>query len=262
MPLHDLHKYDKIQLINTYVNFPVLSGTAFTAELSAEQPDRQNEPYEEEAYMEYRIIPKETYARIKHFEYFKNMAQPYAGVTVHVDITEFYHRIKSENYPFFLSFLYCVSNAANEIPELRQRINDGNIIEYARCRTSHTVALENGTYCYCMLDSSMDFEDYLPYAVSTQEQAKKRQSLEDGADSLSLIFISSLPWLTYEALIQPVPNPADSNPRITWGRYTEQNGRVTLPVSILCHHALADGLHLSRFYQILETTLEKFPFIH
>lgn len=31
-------------------------------------------------------------------------------------------------------------------------------------------------------------------------------------------------------MVQPVPVPADSNPRITWGKYFQQGGRMLLPV--------------------------------
>ena len=45
-----------------------------------------------------------------------------------------------------------------------------------------------------------------------------------------------------------VPQPADSNPRITWGRYFTREQRTLLPVSLLCHHALVDGIHIAAFY--------------
>ena len=59
--------------------------------------------------MEYRIIPMETYPRRAHFAYFSTMAQPYAGVTVSVEITHFLESVQEKGSPFFLSFLYCVS---------------------------------------------------------------------------------------------------------------------------------------------------------
>ena len=72
-----------------------------------------------------------------------------------------------------------------------------------------------------MLRSEKPFQEYLPEAVQAQEAAKRRQSLEDGTEeeSLPLLFVSSLPWITYDGIVQPTPSPADSNPRITWGRY-------------------------------------------
>ena len=140
-------------------------------------------------------------------------------MTVSVEITHFLESVQEKGSPFFLSFLYCVSRAANQVPELRQRIWKGEIIEYQNCPTSHTVALPDGTYCYCMLRSEKPFQEYLPEAVQAQEAAKRRQSLEDGTEeeSLPLLFVSSLPWITYDGIVQPTPSPADSNPRITWG---------------------------------------------
>ena len=55
--------------------------------------------------MEYRIIPMETYPRRAHFAYFSTMAQPYAGVTVSVEITHFLESVQAKGSPFFLSFL-------------------------------------------------------------------------------------------------------------------------------------------------------------
>ena len=55
--------------------------------------------------MEYRIIPMETYPRRAHFAYFSTMAQPYAGVTVSVEITHFLESVQEKGSPFFLSFL-------------------------------------------------------------------------------------------------------------------------------------------------------------
>lgn len=46
-----------------------------------------------------------------------------------------------------------------------------------------------------------------------------------------------------------------SDPRISWGKYVTVNGRTTLPVSLFVNHALADGLHISRFFLNLEKEL-------
>ena len=52
-----------------------------------------------------------------------------------------------------------------------------------------------------------------------------------------------------------MPHPADSNPRITWGRYFTREGRTWLPVSVLCNHALMDARQLALFYEALEQEL-------
>ena len=99
----------------------------------------------------------------------------------------------------------------------------------------------------------MPFSEYTVDAALRQEEAKRMHTIDEEEDEVyDKFFISTLPWISYTAIVQPVPVPADSNPRITWGRYFEQGGRILLPVSVLCHHALVDGVHLARFYELLE----------
>lgn len=210
--------------------------------------------------MHYKYIDMEMYQRKSHFDYFNSLAYPYVGVTVNIDITELLKFIQDKKLPFFLTICYDVSRAANQIPEFRQRILDNQIVEYEYCRTSHTVALNDGTYCYCDLNSNCSFEEYISYAKQEQENAKKRRSInESKEEALDKIFISTLPWLSYTAIINPTPVPADSNPRITWGKYFMQDNKILLPVSVLCHHALIDGLHIAQFYDLLNERINVHP---
>lgn len=203
-------------------------------------------------------VDMEGYKRRQHFEYFRGLAYPYTGVTCNVDITDFLSFVKGENLNFFLSFLWCVSRAANGVVALRQRIYKEGIIEYSRCETSHTVAKEDETFAYCRLSCEKPLREFLSYAKEEQEKVKKGGNIsEDEETSLSFFFVSSLPWISYTSFIQAVPSPADSNPRISWGKYFVQEGRVLLPVTILCHHALVDGLHIASFNKGLAGMLEE-----
>lgn len=203
--------------------------------------------------MKYKKIDMETYNRKAGFEYFKKLAFPYIGVTSNVDITEVEKLRKEKNMPFFLTILYIASQAANRVIEIRRRIDEnGDIIEYENCKTSHTVALEDRTYVYCELDSNMSYFDYIKIGKIRQKEAQKKGGLEDEEDSCSLFFVSSLPWITYTSLAQPVPVPADSNPRITFGKKFDMNGRIYMPVSLLVHHGLVDGIHIADFYKNFE----------
>lgn len=205
--------------------------------------------------MDFRWIDMESFPRRKHFEYFSALAYPYVGTTANVDVTDALRVIKGEKLPFFLTVCYCAVRAANSVPELRQRIKEERIVEYDQCRASHTLALEDGTFCYCRLENRPSLEAYIAAGKAAQEEARQMRSIEDDDGSLSLFFVSTLPWLSYTSLIQPVPMPADSNPRLTWGKYFTQEGRTLLPVSILCHHALVDGMHIAAFYHALEREL-------
>lgn len=207
--------------------------------------------------MNFKKIEMDHYKRKSHFDYFNSLAFPYVGTTLNIDITKLQSAVKAQKLPFFLTICYCVSRAANAVPEFRQRIANGGIIEYENCRTSHTVALEDGTYCYCTLEDRLSFWDYLEYGRLEQQIAKEKRDIEENDAANDLLYISTLPWLSYAALVQPVPVPADSNPRITWGKFFTQNERILLPVSVLCHHALVDGKHIADFYEALAEQCER-----
>ncbi len=205
--------------------------------------------------MAVHVVDMEREPRREQFAYFRTLANPYVGVTVNVDVTAALEWSGRTGNSFFLTVLYAAVRAANTVPELRRRIRGDAVVEYSACPSSHTVALPDGTYCYCRLTADRPLAEFLPYAAAEQARAKAAPSMEDGAEGESLFFVSCVPWLSYTALVQPTPVPADSNPRITWGRYFRQEGRTLLPVTLLANHALVDGVHIARFYQALEAEL-------
>ncbi|MDR0889166.1 MAG: chloramphenicol acetyltransferase [Oscillospiraceae bacterium] len=202
--------------------------------------------------MNYRVIDMENDARRAHFALFRGMKNPYLSLTVNCDITSAYRTIRQKGYPVFLTLLYCVANAANCVAELRRRIVGQQVIEYEACTASHTVALPNGTYCYCALDCAKPLESFLPYALAEVEKAKANPNIDDGDAVDTLFFISALPWISFTSLSHPVSDPPDSNPRITMGKFFAQDGKMLLPLNLTAHHALADGLHFARFFAAFE----------
>lgn len=206
----------------------------------------------------YEIIELKNFPRKDHFKFFSNMANPYTGLTVNVDVTKATKFIKDNNYPFFLTILWSVCQAANRIPEFKQRAVDGKIRQYEFCNTSHTVSKEDGTYAYCSLNGNMELAKFVEYGQKENEVAAMNGDIDESefGDINSLIFISTVPWVTYVDVFQPTPSPADSIPRIVWGRYFEDGDKLKMPVTVLVNHALVDGLHIARFYKELEKILD------
>lgn len=206
--------------------------------------------------MSYRIVDMSADPRSGQFAYFRSMADPWAGITVPVDITAF--RAALHGRPFFLSFLYAVTRAANAVPELRRRLKDGQVVEYDRCCPSYTAMKDNGVYVYCLVDSGeLPYDEFLADGKRRQAAALASGELVETGDPLSNFFVSSVPWLAYTQLKHPHCGGEDSNPRFSWGKFNEQNGRLTLPVTVYVNHALADGWHLTQFYQNLERELSR-----
>lgn len=208
--------------------------------------------------MSYKLIDMNTYARRAHFDYFRTLPYPYVGITQNVDISPVLHHCKGHQYSFYLTFLHIAALAADDVREFRQRIHENGIIEYDECPTSHIELLDDTSYCYCTLHHHMPFDEYYSQAEAARNKCRKNGITEDAAVE-SMYFVTSVPWLNYTAVIQPVAGGDESNPRITWGKYSDcGNDKIMMPVSVLAHHALVDGIHIAAFYNNLEKKIQKF----
>ncbi len=169
------------------------------------------------------FLDMEHYPRKAHFDYFRSLQYPYVGVTADVDVTEVLRFSREKARSFYLTFLHAAALAADGVPELRQRIRGDRIVEYSECPTSHIEKTNGAAYCYCTLRHHMDLGEYYDQAEKARKECVKNGISED-ADVESMYFISTLPWVHYSSLIQPVAGGDESNPRITWGKYvTGQN---------------------------------------
>lgn len=199
------------------------------------------------------FIDMETYPRKSHFEFFGSLAYPYVGFTANVDVTNPIRFAKEKGGSSFLAILYVAVKAANAVPELRQRIVDGKIAEFDHCNVGYTVAMPDKTFCNCYTESRMSIEEFFVDAKKRQAEAMKHPGfLNPDEEETGLIFASCIPWLAFTQCIQPAPIPADSNPRIVFGKYIKEGDRTMMPLHIQCNHALVDGYHLSEFYRIFQ----------
>lgn len=200
-----------------------------------------------------KIIDLETYPRRSHYEYFGAMAFPYLGLTANVDVTKLLRFAKAHGGSGFHAILWAAAKAANAIPELRQRIVDGQIVEFDHCNIGYTVALEDHTFCNCYTETRMSMAEFLVDAHARQEEAKKHTGfVNPDEDETGLIFTSCVPWVAFTQVVQPVPSPGDCNPRIIFGKYIPDGEKTMMPLHIQCNHALVDGWHIAEFFRIFQ----------
>ena len=67
---------------------------------------------------------------------------------------------------------------------------------------------------------------------------------------------SAMPWVAYTHVSHTNSGKKDdATPRFNWGKYTEKNGRIVMPVSVQAHHSFVDGIHIGRFVDALQNYL-------
>lgn len=61
--------------------------------------------------------------------------------------------------------------------------------------------------------------------------------------------MSCLPWVRYRHFdVHVFDQGRFLAPVITWGRFEPEGSKLVLPLTMNIHHAVADGFHLSRFF--------------
>lgn len=228
--------------------------------------------------IDYRVIDLNTYPRKAHLEYFMTMQHPQFNITAQVDVTDLKRFCKEKDCSFFLSFLHVAALSADRIPQLRQRIHrltpekarlsvpadspdsgplEGiEIREYSQSPTSHTESTGDELYCYCALYHHMPWEEYIATATKLQQKAREKGSLEEDAEIEAFYFPTCLPWINYSEVVHPMTDRFDSNPRFSWGKFSEDfRGRLMMPLTIAAHHGLVDGIHAGKFYENVEKNM-------
>jgi len=198
---------------------------------------------------DYKKIAIDTFVGKKHFLWFKEYREPTYGMTSSIDITAFYDHVKKNGYPVFLSLVYLVTKALNEVTEFRYRYDGSDILLFDRIEPAFTVMTDLGHYDNC--DEVVirgDFKTFLAEAKPEVDRVKSgvqlaKPQLDTRYDQF---YISSCPWVEFLAITHPMnDNLFAYIPRISWDKFHFENGKVTMHLNIVVHHALIAGKPLA-----------------
>ncbi len=209
-----------------------------------------------------RQINLETWPRRDHFRIFHALDYPYFSLCANVDLTAFYPVVKQRGVSFTVATVYVLARVANAIPEFRYRIRDGVVIEHEIVHPATTILREEDLFTFCTFDYTEDFSSFAARAAEMIAYVKEHPTLEDEPGRDDLLFMTSIPWVSFTSAVHPVHlNPGDSVPRIAWGKFFEDGETLKMPLGVQAHHALMDGIHVGRFYEEVQDSLHHPGFI-
>ncbi len=204
-----------------------------------------------------KFIDMHNWKRKDHFNYFKGLSYPHFNICGNVDITKYYKYIKENESPFFISLLYAATKTANSIKEFRYRIREDKVLEHEIVNPSFTVMTEGEVFSFCTVKFIDKFNDFITNTSKEIDKIKKNATIQDEPGRDDLLYITSIPWISFTNVTHPIQmNPVDSIPRISWGKYFEENGIMKLPLSVQVHHALVDGLHVGQYFNTIQEIVD------
>jgi chloramphenicol O-acetyltransferase type A len=196
------------------------------------------------------LLDLENWNRKEHFLHFKQMQEPFFGITVEIDCTNAYQTSKSLSVPFYMYYLNKTLVAVNAIECFRYRINEDQIYIYDRIDASTTVSRDDKTFGFSLMEFNTDLNIF---AKNASEEIARIQTTTGlftrSFDTDNLIHFSALPWVNFTSLSHARSYTfPDSCPKISFGKMmVSESGKRTMAMSIHVHHGLMDGLHVGQF---------------
>ncbi len=206
----------------------------------------------------YREIHVPAWKRARHFALYADSPYPYVGVTAKLDLARANLRTRPGRHSFSV-LLFAAMWALNSIENFRYRIIDGRVLLFERIDPSFVVLdQEEELFYYATAELTPDLDGFTANVEEAKAVALAERCLVN--DRLDVAHVSCLPWLEFTDLVQPLRlSPEDSIPRLIIGQLNSETGR--LPISLTAHHGLCDGLHLARFFQTLENSVDLRNFV-
>lgn len=199
-----------------------------------------------------------SWPRKEHYEFFGNLPDPFFGLTAKMDFTRCWNQAKADNASFFLYSLHHILKALNAVPELRCRIEDGQVVMYTSVSASPTIAREDGTFGFAYFGYHEDRNLFVAEAAKEIERVKSCSGLAANGNEkrTDLIYFTSIPWIDFTGIRHAGGyRPGDSIPQVAVGKLTDNDGRKMMTVAIEANHGLADARHIGQFFSILQDSI-------
>ena len=205
-----------------------------------------------------REIDLSSWPRRTQFDFFRTYEFPQFNLTANVDITAFKPALKAHGVSFTVGTMYLIARIANRIPEFRTRIKGERAVEFEVVHPAATILVDENRFTFFTAHYQEDLSAFAENAAEKIEFAKKHPTLIDEGDPDELLFLTSLPWVSFTSMMHPLRlNPADSVPRFAWGKFFPQGDRLMMPLGVQVHHALMDGYHVGKFFETFQEQLDQ-----
>jgi chloramphenicol O-acetyltransferase type A len=201
-------------------------------------------------------INLETWNRKEHFLFFKQMEEPFYGITTTIDCTKGYNESKKLGISFFTYYLHQTLMAVNAVENFRLRICNEEVFLFDSISASATVMRADQTFGFSLMEFTENMQDFATIVSTEIDRIQTTTGIITTEYPENLIHFSALPWIDFTSLSHARSFTwPDSCPKISFGKLTVENGKKTIPVSVHVHHGLVDGYHVGLFLDKLQELL-------
>ena len=194
-----------------------------------------------------------TWNRKEHFLFFKQMEEPFYGITTTIDCTKAYAKAKELGVSFFSYYLHKTLSAVNAIENFRYRIIEDEVYVFDVIDASATVMREDTTFGFSYMPYTENPIDFAQIVQTEIERIQTTTGVFTREYPENLIHFSALPWINFSSLSHARSfSWPDSCHEISYGKLLDKKSKKTMPISVHVHHGLVDGYHVGLFLDALQ----------
>jgi len=202
----------------------------------------------------------ENWPRKEHFQFFKQLDEPFFGITTTIDCTKGYEKAKQLETSFFVYYLHKTIVAVNTIESFRYRIIEDQVYIFDTIDASATIMRDDSSFGFSLIEYSPDFDIFSANTFEETERIKNTPGLFTREfTSENVIHFSAIPWVNFTSLshARSFTFP-DSCPKISFGKMmVDETGKRTMSMSVHVHHGLMDGLHVGQFVDCFQDLMNE-----
>ena len=200
----------------------------------------------------------DTWNRKEHFLFFKQMDEPFYGITTTIDCTQAYTKSKALGISFFSYYLHKTLTAVNAIENFRYRIIEDEVYLFDVIDASATVMREDKTFGFSYMAYAEDPIDFAQIVQTEIDRIQTTTGIFTREYPENLIHFSALPWINFTSLSHARSFTwPDSCPKISFGKLMDNKGTQSMPISVHVHHGLVDGYHVGLFIELLQQLMNE-----
>ena len=207
-----------------------------------------------------RYLDLETWPRRDLFEFYRHFDKPYFNVCTRLDVTNLLSALSArKDISVSLAYHYFALRTANEIEPFRYRLRGEKVVVHDVIHGGTTVLLPNESFGLAYFPYVKDFAKFHEAASRAVAEALAKGgglTLEETDDDR--LHFTTIPWISFTSFSHARNwKREESATKIAFGKFSKDDGRTWLPISVEVHHALMDGLHVGRFLEQMQNALLK-----
>ena len=210
--------------------------------------------------MTYEKIDLDKWDRGGLFHFYIRRMRIVMSLTAEVDVSPLLAFTRNHGLKFYPAMIWVVAAVGNSRDEFKYGWDgEGNLIRWDGVSPSYA-DFHKDDQRFTKLTTPFSDDLFRFHARFLEDREAYRDTRGFAGNPPPNFFdVSCLPWTRYRHIdLHVFDEGTFLAPVVTWGKYEAEGDALVMPLTMAIHHAVADGFHLSRFFQDVQQLLYSF----